>query len=76
MLADKSVSVLRSKVFNTYYNNKRPNPKETRLLFYLFSGDDAYNHIDYIRRYVSSDDEMNLVLDYMTIRLVPKEKEL
>lgn len=78
LLKDKTISVLRSKVMSCYLNE---NPdkvtwKDTRvLLHYLLSRELETNHRHYIEKYMMSDDLEDL-LDYLVIRIVPKEKEL
>uniref|UniRef100_A0AAT9J9Z8 RNA-directed RNA polymerase n=1 Tax=Blattella germanica chuvirus 1 TaxID=3133478 RepID=A0AAT9J9Z8_9VIRU len=84
-LKDKTITVLRSNLLSTILNPtptpgmrqaKRPSWVDTRLLLtYLVSPDIAQNHTRYITDYGRS---MTLddLLDYLVIRIVPKEKEL
>lgn len=61
LLADKAISVCRSKVLNTYLEAKHPNRRETRLLlYYLFSDDKATDHLEYFKKYAKSDEELRL----------------
>lgn len=78
-LKDKTISLLRSKVLKTILSPEdadRPKWEETRLLLaYLLNPSFVHNHVDYIERYESSHD-LEELLDYLVIRVVPKEKEL
>lgn len=84
-LKDKTITVLRSTLLSTILSPKQkigdkkikqPSWIDTRLLLtYLVSPDIAQNHTRYITDYGKS---MTLedLLDYLVIRIVPKEKEL
>nr|UYL95473.1 MAG: polymerase [Xining Chuvi tick virus 1] len=81
LLKDRAISVTRSKVLEQYLSHeakkKRLDPKELRLiLFYLFASPNEVDHITYLHRYMESDRDLESVLDYLVIRLVPKEREL
>nr|WPV62259.1 MAG: RNA-dependent RNA polymerase [Wufeng shrew chuvirus 2] len=90
LLKDKAISIVRSQVFNQYLKHAgkeyehlvdnsdfRAKFQDTRvLLHYLFTSDLETNHVDYIRKFCESDDDFHQILDYLVIRLVPKEKEL
>nr|UCW41650.1 RNA dependent RNA polymerase [Turkana Chu-like virus] len=77
-LKDKTISVLRSKVVQQYIKSEdmKSSWKETRLLlFYLTNTNEATNHMEFIDNYSGSKDISDF-LDYLVIRIVPKEKEL
>ncbi|APG78700.1 RNA-dependent RNA polymerase [Hubei odonate virus 11] len=78
-LKDRTLSVLRSKVVGFYIekiNEEKPQWEETRvLLHYLMSSKDMVDHVKYITKFENSCD-LNELLEYMIIRIVPKEKEL
>lgn len=79
-LKDKTISICRSGVFSTYLAQANTRPKtmwkDTRLLLvYLLNPLYITDHVSYIENYDSSDDLDNL-LDYLAIRIVPKEKEM
>ncbi|UOW66031.1 RdRp [odonatan chu-related virus 137] len=78
-LKDRTLSVLRSKVVNHYIekiNESKPQWEETRvLLHYLMSTKEVVDHVKYISRFEESID-LNELLEYLVIRIVPKEKEL
>lgn len=79
-LKDKTISLLRTKVMSNYIAADRDDAKtswrETRLLLvYLLQPDIVHRHMDYIDDYNDSTDLEDL-LDYLVIRIVPKEKEL
>ncbi|QHX39760.1 RNA-dependent RNA polymerase [Herr Frank virus 1] len=78
-LKDKSITVLRDKAIACYINREiQTIPwKETRLLLvHLFHTNDELDIFEYLRQYVRSDTSMEDILNYLTIKLVPKEKEL
>lgn len=78
-LKDKTVSLLRSKVLRNVLHpedGERPKWEETRLLLaFLLNPALIHNHVDYIEKFESSAD-LEELLDYLVIRIVPKEKEL
>lgn len=79
-LKDKTVSVLRSDVMKMYLDNTHTSTKipweNTRLLLaYLLNPGIVSDHVKFINQYENSDDLSDL-LDYLVIRIVPKEKEL
>lgn len=77
-LKDKTISVLRSKVIKQYIEQEdvKSSWKDTRLLlFYLMNTNEATNHMQFIQDYSDADDITDF-LDYLVIRIVPKEKEL
>ncbi|UOW66028.1 RdRp, partial [odonatan chu-related virus 136] len=78
-LKDRTLTVLRSKVVHHYIdkiNEDKPQWEETRvLLHYLMSTKEVVDHVKYINRFEESID-LNELLEYMVIRVVPKEKEL
>jgi hypothetical protein len=78
-LKDKSISVLRNKVFQMYIRNegnKAPHKwEETRLLlYYLLNPLKKIDHQQFLEEYAKTEDLATLA-DYLIIRLVPKEKE-
>lgn len=77
-LKDKTISVLRNKVVNKYLNhgNEYVGWEETRLLLaYLLNPTMVHDHVKYLDDYTNCTD-FNQLLNYLTIRIVPKEKEL
>ncbi|UHR49724.1 MAG: RNA-dependent RNA polymerase [Hangzhou chuvirus 2] len=78
-LKDRTLSVLRSKVTQFYIekiNEEKPQWEETRvLLHYLMSTKDMVDHVKYINKFEESID-LHELLEYLVIRIVPKEKEL
>lgn len=79
-LKDKTISTLRSKTWDWYIRRKEgskpPQWTETRqLLHYLLSSDEIFDHQKYLKLYTYSKD-LTMLLDYLVIRIVPKEKEL
>lgn len=77
-LKDKTISILRSDVVRKYINQEDVKTKwrDTRLLlYYLMHSGETTNHVDFIDRYSASRD-FEEFLDYLVIRIVPKEKEL
>lgn len=79
-LKDKTITLMRSKVMRMYLSNQQDPPhaswEETRLLLaYLLNPSLVHDHKQYIEDYNNSDDLSDL-LDYLVIRVVPKEKEL
>ncbi|AJG39057.1 polymerase [Tacheng Tick Virus 4] len=79
LLKDKAISVVRSRAVEAYlqHEGKRITSKETRLLlYYLFTHPAETDHMKYIMKYMESEDDLDEVLDYLVIRIVPKEKEL
>lgn len=76
-LKDKSVSVLRDQAVGAYieHNKKAYRWEETRLLLhYLMNPIKNLDHQNYIQEYTNCPD-LDLLNDYLVIRLVPKEKE-
>ncbi|UHM27703.1 MAG: RNA-dependent RNA polymerase [Fushun oxya chinensis chuvirus 1] len=77
-IKDRTISLLRSKVVKSYLSHDpdKLDHKRTRLLLhYLISSELEASHIPYLERYIDSPDLEDL-LDYLVIRVVPKEKEL
>jgi hypothetical protein len=78
-LKDRTVSIMRSEVLDHYIhktNDRRPSWKETRLLlWYLMNPENETDHIPYLHRYAQSDN-LEELMNYLVIRIVPKEKEL
>lgn len=77
-LKDKTISVLRSHVMKQYIKHEdiKSSWKDTRLLlFYLMNTNETTNHMEFIQNYSDSED-ITEFLDYLVIRIVPKEKEL
>ncbi|UHM27545.1 MAG: RNA-dependent RNA polymerase [Sanya chuvirus 1] len=80
LLKDRTQSVLRSKVFRNYLREDADRGQikweETRvLLFYLLTSSKHTDHVKYIDEFNDAESIDNF-MDYMVIRLVPKEKEL
>ncbi|AVM87275.1 L protein [Wenling fish chu-like virus] len=78
-LKDKTITVLRQPVIRTYVERvSRESPwKDTRLLLVHLTHTEAeLNRLQYLHQYMDSDMTMDDVLDYLIIKLVPKEKEL
>ncbi|WAB51684.1 ORF1 [chu-like virus 1] len=68
----------RSKVIRSYLsdNPSRVTWKDTRLLLHYFlTSELETDHMEYLSQYIASED-LNDLLDYLVIRVVPKEKEL
>jgi hypothetical protein len=79
-LKDKTVTLCRTKLFKHLWPandiQQRESWKETRLLLiYLLNSNIVLNHSEYIDKFIDSED-LNELLDYLVIRIVPKEKEL
>lgn len=79
-LKDKTITLLRSDVMKFYLQNEHvdgrvPWEKTRLLLAYLLNPKLVHNHNEYIERYNDSTDLEDL-LDYLVMRIVPKEKEL
>lgn len=78
-LKDKTISCLRQEVMQMYLEHRsdvRSSWKDTRLLLYYLMNDKSMtNHVEALNMYLMSDD-MEGFLDYLVIRVVPKEKEL
>jgi hypothetical protein len=87
-LKDKTITVLRSRLFETLFKPKdstqsggschspRPRWAETRLLLdFLLAPDILVNHVKYIDTFDKSS-TLDELTDYLVIRVVPKEKEL
>lgn len=77
-LKDKTISILRSEVIRKFINQEdvRLQWRNTRLLlYYLLHSGETTNHVEFIDRY-STGKEFDEFLDYLVIRIVPKEKEL
>ncbi|UYV73242.1 hypothetical protein LAZ67_10002323 [Cordylochernes scorpioides] len=78
LIQDIAISVLQSGVFKCYLDKtKRAKPEDTRLLLhYLIKSDASSDQARYMAQYCASDPDMDVLLDYMVVRLIPKEKEL
>ncbi|DAZ90596.1 polymerase [Supella longipalpa mononega-like virus 2] len=82
-LKDKTISVLRSQVFASYFKSKlgtsehvKTNWADTRcLLAYLIHPQIYHDHIK-LQDSIAYDGDLEGILDYLVIRVVPKEKEL
>lgn len=79
-LKDKTISIMRDPVVSHYLKPllraKTPTWKETRLLLFFLTHDQAsIDHTEFIRKYAIGQDIEEL-MDYLVIRIVPKEKEL
>lgn len=82
-MKDKTVSTLRSTVISSYINKQgekygqvKSSWKDTRLLLtYLLNPTMVHDHVNYIDQYCE-DETLDTLLDYLVIRIVPKEKEL
>jgi len=79
-LKDKTVTLCRNKLFKRIWPSSQEDMKEswreTRLLLvYLLNSNLVLNHVEYLDNYNNSMDLEDL-LDYLVIRIVPKEKEL
>ncbi|AJG39051.1 polymerase [Lishi spider virus 1] len=79
-LKDKTISLLRSAVIKTYleksHTGSRPNWKDTRLLLsYLLNPTMVHDHVQYLEEFTQSED-LSELLNYLCIRIVPKEGEL
>nr|WET19885.2 MAG: polymerase [Freshwater turtle neural virus 1] len=78
-LKDKALTVCRSQAINHYINKTFSTVewKQTRLLLvHLLNGEDELDMRGYLQRYMSGNWSPEDVLDYLVIKLVPKEKEL
>ncbi|UQZ09548.1 putative RNA-dependent RNA polymerase [Freshwater macrophyte associated chu-like virus 1] len=78
-LKDKTIALTRSKAFQKYVEKSEiyTNWKETRLLLmYLLRREDHDDLQEYLKEYMNDDSQLELVKDYLCIKLVPKEKEL
>lgn len=79
-LKDKTISLCRSKVLANYIQNVESKPikttwKDTRLLlFFLLNPTALLDHVDFLDRYTNSND-LDELMDYLVLRIVPKEKE-
>lgn len=78
-LKDKTLSVLRSPVFQKYIARDKEGQikwADTRLLLhYLLNDKSVTDHIKYTKRYEDSVD-LHELIEYLVCRIVPKEKEL
>lgn len=77
-LKDKTISLLRSKVIAKYIENAdiESNWRETRLLLaYLLMPTILHDHMKYLDKFTYTED-LESLMDYLVIRIVPKEKEL
>lgn len=77
-LKDKTITLLRSEIMQKYMDNLKPDKEweKTRLLLaYMLNPTMVHDHIGYLRRYTRSNN-FNQLLNYLIIRIVPKEKEL
>lgn len=77
-LKDKTISILRSDVVRKYINQEDVKTKwrDTRLLlYYLMHSGETTDHVEFIDQYSAGMDFEDF-LDYLVIRIVPKEKEL
>lgn len=78
-LKDKAISLMRSDSVRAYLvdkDNRTMDRKNMRLLLYfLLNPMEKLDHQEYFNDYESSD-ELEEVIEYLVIRVVPKEKEL
>lgn len=81
-LKDKTISLLRSRVFTELIEKQDHSQKggyswqDTRLLLaYLLNPAQLHDHVTYIGQYDKSP-TLEELIDYLVIRVVPKEKEL
>lgn len=82
-LKDKTITMIRSKAVSMYLSNRsdtdekiRTSWSETRLLLaYLCNPTMIQDHVNFMERYCQSDD-LEELLNYLVIRIVPKEGEL
>lgn len=77
-LKDKTISALKSQVIAKYVNDQEMQIKwdETRLLlYYLLHDDSDTDHVDFINKY-GQGHGIDELMNYLVIRIVPKEKEL
>jgi hypothetical protein len=79
-LKDKSLSLLRSKVASVLINKSEDSIKQTwketrLLLMYFLRSEILTDHTKYLDRYVESEN-LDELLDYLVIKIIPKEKEL
>lgn len=79
-LKDKTISLLRSQIFNDHLDNLRDDMAkswaDTRLLLaYLLHPKVVTDHVEYLDAYTRAAN-LDDFLDYLIIRIVPKEKEL
>ncbi|AVM87272.1 L protein [Guangdong red-banded snake chuvirus-like virus] len=78
-LKDKALSVLRNTAEGYYINHtvERLEWKETRLLLvHMLHSEEELDVRNYLKQYCDSEMNMEDILNYLTIKLVPKEKEL
>lgn len=78
-LKDKTITVNRSKILNGFFSNNtdiKSSWKDTRLLLaYLCHPTMIHDHVRFMDRYTQSANREEL-MDYLVIRIVPKECEL
>ncbi|XP_073799251.1 uncharacterized protein [Danio rerio] len=78
-LKDKTLSVMRNSTIAYYIENEARTLdwNETRLLLvHLLHSEEELNIRGYLQQYQHCSDEMEDVLNYLAVKLVPKEKEL
>lgn len=77
-LKDKAITLLKSNVVNKYLNQSddvRATWKDTRLLIYFLTRRiSQLDHVAYIDDYCASE-SLDELMNYLVIRIVPKEKE-
>lgn len=79
-LRDKTITMCRTKLMKHLFpetsERMKESWKDTRLLLvYLLNSQLILNHVDYIDKFDHSEN-LDDLLDYLVIRIVPKEKEL
>lgn len=77
-LKDKTISLLRQPILRKYFDGINPETswKDTRLLLaYLLNPSSFHDHTSYLHQFIASDN-LDQLLNYLIVRIVPKEKEL
>nr|WPR16563.1 MAG: RNA-dependent RNA polymerase [Hemiptera chuvirus 2] len=81
-LKDKTISVLKTKVLGKYITevcqDRLPWTETRLLLYFLFNTMAETDHLNYLDEWVNNDENFDweTVVDYLIIRIVPKEKEM
>lgn len=77
-LKDKTISALRGHVIKKYINKQdmKISWNDTRLLlYYLLQSGEENDHVEFLEQY-SNGELLDDFMDYLVIRIVPKEKEM
>lgn len=76
-LKDKTISLLRSDVISYYfeYLEVEDQWQKTHILTYLLAPTIIHDHVKYLEKFTYTDD-LESLMNYLVIRIVPKEKEL